>query len=140
MKPKPFSALNHFTVPCATCAPTVVRADGLPTDRGGRVELFRPSNTNVEPNRRRTYSTKRLVRPDSRTRPTRSGEALPEPGTATHPGGSPDETGRPDRRQRRRHPVGRPDDRLQRVEGLQALPGVQDDGLLRRVQPAVLDQ
>jgi len=28
MKPKPFSALNHFTVPCATCAPTFVRADG----------------------------------------------------------------------------------------------------------------
>src|SRR3954454_11649485 len=29
MKPKPFSALNHFTVPSATCAPTF-RACGRP--------------------------------------------------------------------------------------------------------------
>src|ERR1700710_1886696 len=46
MKPKPFSALNHFTVPCATCAPTFVRT--APLDRGAGVSLFRPSNTNVE--------------------------------------------------------------------------------------------
>src|SRR3712207_9534148 len=89
MKPKPFSALNHFTVPCATCAPTVVRADALPTDRGGRVELFRPSNTNVEPNRGRTYNTKRLVRPDSRTRHTRSGEGVPGTGAAPAAAGHP---------------------------------------------------
>src|SRR3954470_16456966 len=47
MKPKPFSALNHFTVPCATCAPTFVRSDDPPRSRG-RVSLFRPPNTNVE--------------------------------------------------------------------------------------------
>src|SRR5919107_4400679 len=35
MKPKPFSALNHFTVPCATCAPTF-RACGRPPHRPGR--------------------------------------------------------------------------------------------------------
>src|SRR3954454_5085966 len=47
MKPKPFSALNHFTVPCATCSPTFVHSGG-PQVPGGRVVLFRPPNTNVE--------------------------------------------------------------------------------------------
>src|SRR4051794_13024909 len=47
MKPKPFSALNHFTVPCATCSPTFVHSVG-PQVPGGRVVLFRPPNTNVE--------------------------------------------------------------------------------------------
>ena len=36
--------------------------------------------------------------------------------------------------------MGGSDDRLQRIERLQALTGVEDDGLLGRVQAAVLDQ
>src|SRR3954469_5027034 len=41
MKPKPFSALNHFTVPCATCAPTF-RATDDPPRSGGRVSALPP--------------------------------------------------------------------------------------------------
>src|SRR3954464_13011815 len=41
MKPKPFSALNHFTVPSATCAPTFVRADD-PASGGGTGLLALP--------------------------------------------------------------------------------------------------
>src|SRR3954470_24853353 len=47
MKPKPFSALNHFTVPCATCYTTFVHSVA-PQVPEGRVVLFRPPNTNVE--------------------------------------------------------------------------------------------
>src|SRR3954447_20902272 len=47
MKPKPFSALNHFTVPCATCAPTF-RATDDPSRSGGRVSALPPVRTNVE--------------------------------------------------------------------------------------------
>src|SRR4051812_44147880 len=47
MKPKPFSALNHFTVPCATCAPTF-RATDEPSRSGGRGLALPPVNTNVE--------------------------------------------------------------------------------------------
>src|SRR3954452_6326536 len=47
MKPKPFSALNHFTVPCATCAPTF-RACGRPLLTGEPGLALRPSDTNVE--------------------------------------------------------------------------------------------
>src|SRR3954466_15607488 len=46
MKPKPFSALNHFTVPSATCAPTFVRADD-PSRSRGRGLALPPANTNV---------------------------------------------------------------------------------------------
>src|SRR6185312_9444879 len=41
MQPKPFSALNHFTVPCATCAPTF-RACGRPLLCGGTGLLALP--------------------------------------------------------------------------------------------------
>src|SRR3954453_21949550 len=41
MKPKPFSALNHFTVPCATCAPTF-RATDDPSRSEGRVSALPP--------------------------------------------------------------------------------------------------
>src|SRR3954471_23024914 len=47
MKPKPFSALNHFTVPCATCAPTF-RACGRPLLTGEPGLALRPSDTNAE--------------------------------------------------------------------------------------------
>src|ERR1700712_1410595 len=47
MKPKPFSALNHFTVPCATCAPAFMSADS-PLEPANRVAVFRPYDTNVE--------------------------------------------------------------------------------------------
>src|SRR3954451_9067498 len=39
MKPKPFSGLNHFTVPCATCAPTF-RAFGRAPPRAGGTGLL----------------------------------------------------------------------------------------------------
>src|SRR5690242_17651345 len=145
MKPKPFSALNHFTVPCATCAPTFRAADGPTAAEGPGYSLFRPYNTNVELEPRRTVQHR--VRGGS----TSTHDSSPVPvswrfirARRPHPtpreGPSRDETRLPGRPQRRLHPVRGTDHGLQRVEGLQALPGVEDDGLLGRVEPPVLDQ
>src|SRR3712207_1382080 len=43
MKPKPFSALNHFTVPCATCAPTFRACGRPPLIRQDRVLALPPA-------------------------------------------------------------------------------------------------
>src|SRR6476660_3413295 len=125
MKPKPFSALNHFTVPCATCAPAFVRRTTLPDRRAGFL-LFRPSNTNVELNRAERYNKK----------PGKTGlqaESIPRRVSA-------DQARSPRGLERGVDAVGRADHRLQRIEGLKALPRVQDDGLLGLVQSPVLDQ
>src|SRR5919112_1414580 len=104
MKPKPFSALNHFTVPCATCAPTF-RAGGPPTAGDGARSRSSARRTRTwKSNRARPYRTERV-------------------GTATPRTGN---TGTDER-----------DDGLQRVQRLEPLTGVQDDGPLRRVEPAV---
>jgi hypothetical protein len=58
MKPKPFSALNHFTVPCATCAPAFVRSGRSFSIGEPGYSLFRPSNTNVELEPRETVHEK----------------------------------------------------------------------------------
>src|SRR3954452_4889901 len=62
MKPKPFSALNHFTVPCATCAPTF-RATDDPSRSGGRVSALPPVRT-------RTWNANRAERYDKKARNT----------------------------------------------------------------------
>src|SRR3954464_6714984 len=108
MKPKPFSALNHFTVPCATCAPTFVRADD-PARSRGRVSLFRPSNTNVELEPRGTVQE--LV--SQVMGPSRVSSPHVVPGVA--PGVSGDETGLAQRLQRGLYAVGGADDGQQRV-------------------------
>src|SRR4051812_26005477 len=132
MKPKPFSALNHFTLPCATCAPTFVRRT-TPLDRGAGSEALPPveHERGTRTARKATTRTPAIHRIHAESR--RSGDRSSRPTSA-------DETGRPRRLQRRVHPVGGPDDRLERVEGLQPLAGVEDDGLLRGVKPAVLDE
>src|SRR5690349_3907845 len=142
MKPKPFSALNHFTVPCATCAPTLVRADGPSDAAEPGYSLFRPRTRTWNSNRARGYSTGCVERATPRTFQTgqvRTGTGVwdhPTPGRRS----SPDEARSPDRPQRGLHPVGGADDGQQRVEGLQPLAGVEDDGLPGRVQQSVLDQ
>src|SRR4051812_10062861 len=114
MKPKPFSALNHFTVPCATCAPTF-RATDDPSGSGGRVSALPPVNTNVELEprgkvqqespeyRQSTQNRYRVLRGRHPVRST--------PGRC-----SGDEAGLARRLQRWAHAVRGSDDRLQRVE------------------------
>src|SRR3712207_2931475 len=60
MKPKPFSALNHFTVPCATCAPTFVRADG-PVIRGPGTALPPAGHVRGTDDRARRYNRDDVV-------------------------------------------------------------------------------
>src|SRR3712207_4970040 len=130
MKPKPFSALNHFTVPCATCAPTF-RACGRSLWIGGPRSRSSARRTRTwNSNRARRYMRVARVTPTPRSADARMWGGLPHP-----PGKDPtlrlrDESRRPDRAQRGLHAVGRPDHRLERVEGLEALPRVEDDGLL----------
>src|SRR3954447_10129074 len=104
MKPKPFSALNHFTVPCATCAPTFMRRT-TPLDRGAGVSLFRPSNTNVELEPRGRYNKKAR-----KTGPPRRIDTGPR-SAASRPVALADEAGCPDRLQRRLDAVRRAHDR-----------------------------
>src|SRR4051812_5076848 len=118
MKPKPFSALNHFTVPCATCAPTFMRRT-TPLDRGAGFLLFRPSE--------RTWNSNRAERYNKKARKTGTPRGID---TGPCPEVSADQTGFARRLQRRAHAVRGSDDRLQRVQRLQALTGVEDDGLL----------
>src|SRR3954449_13236143 len=141
MKPKPFSALNHFTVPCATCAPTF-RACGRPTAADGARSRSSARRTRTwNSNRARRYNRKALVTALRRRTVTRIRGRLRHPaGRMTRPYASADEPRGPHRPQRRLHPMCGADDRRERVEGLQTFPGVEDDGLLRRVQPAVTDQ
>src|SRR3954453_9744481 len=133
MKPKPFSALNPFTVPCATCAPTF-RATDDPPRSGGRV--FRSSAR-----RTRTWNSNRAERYNKNAGKTgipRGIDTGPSPGPVTPDLG--DEAGLARRLQRWAHPVRGPDDGLERIERLQALTGVEDDGLLVPVQATVLHQ
>src|SRR3954452_1205966 len=124
MKPKPFSALNHFTVPCATCAPTIVRADD-PSESGDRVTRSSARRTRTwNSNRARTYPTQRVQSATPRTGHTDTDDLG-------------DEACRAHRLQGRLHPVGGAHDRRQRVQGLESLAGVEDDGLLRSVEPPV---
>src|ERR671921_2741426 len=99
MKPKPFSALNHFTVPCATCAPTF-RACGRPLWFGGPgYSLFRPPNTNVELEPREN-----VPHAERSGRHSATGNTGPDDGPDLEaPGGSGDQAGCPHRLQRRLH-------------------------------------
>src|SRR5437764_8158902 len=91
MKPKPFSALNHFTVPCATGAPTFVRADGPAQVVGPGYSLFRPRTRTWNSNRARGYNTECEERATPRTFPTGRVEPGPgsdsrlRPASGTHP-------------------------------------------------------
>src|ERR1700709_1189434 len=108
MKPKPFSALNHFTVPCATCAPTFRACGRPPWTWGPGYSLFRPSNTNVELEPRETVQGEQP--PEQWVRagliPARDRASAPRPGGRTYRTPLADEPRRPDRLQRRVHPVG----------------------------------
>src|SRR5437660_9791920 len=101
MKPKPFSALNHFTVPCATGAPTFVRADGPAHVVGPGYSLFRPRTRTWNSNRARGYNTGCEERATPRTFPP-GGSGRTRVGNDLTPGpwSSPDETRGPDRAQR----------------------------------------
>src|SRR3954454_22013194 len=130
MKPKPFSALNHFTVPCATCAPTFVRAVNPPASEGSGLAL--PPVGHERGTRTARNGTARIAAGHgSATCPiTRCGNDYD----------SADQARFPDRAERRLHPVGGGDDGGDRLQGLEALAGVEDDGLLGRVEPAVLHE
>src|SRR5918912_1227114 len=138
MKPKPFSALNHFTVPCATCAPTF-RACGRSPLRGGTGSSSSARRTRTwNSNRAKPYSREALLAAIPCRTVTRIRSRLDlRIRRHTGPYASGDQPRRPDRPQRGLHAVGRADDALERVEGLQPLAGVEDDGLLRRIEPAV---
>src|SRR3954468_19908911 len=101
MKPKPFSALNHFTVPCATCAPTF-RATDDPSRSGGRVSALPPVGHERGTRTARKGTTRRpeiqVIHAESI--PGRALVLLDEPGG-------------PCRLQRRLDAVRRSDDRLQ---------------------------
>src|SRR4051794_33719529 len=132
MKPKPFSALNHFTVPCATCAPTFsydgrrlfAEEPGLalpPVDHERGTRTARKVQQEGPENRTSTQNRYRI-----RTLLPWSGEHVPvhEPPRAGKERGQrvlADEAGRPDRLQRRLDAVRRAHHRLQRVEGLEPL-------------------
>src|SRR3954451_19032630 len=129
MKPKPFSALNHFTVPCATCAPTFSR-DGRPLLIGGPgfCSSARQNERGTRPARKGT--TRKPGKQVLQAEPICTFcDVVPRSGD-----GLSDEAGLPSRLERRADAVGGSDDRLQRVEGLQALAGVEDDGLLVLVE------
>src|SRR3954451_18994090 len=148
MKPKPFSALNHFTVPWATCSPTF-RACGRPHVSWGRGLALPPAEhargtrtardgTSGEGCREYIHAAQT---PDRDVSVTQSGDRPdPTPGPAGPGSRLTDQTGRADRLQRGLHVVRGADDRLQRGEGLEALSRVEDDGLLRGVEPPVADQ
>src|SRR3712207_4140353 len=102
MKPKPFSALNHFTVPCATCAPTF-RACGRPSSIGGPgYSLFRPSDTNVELEPRENVPHRMRSDGDSTHGDTRTDDVLPHPASGDETGcpGGPQQIGRASCRER----------------------------------------
>src|SRR6478735_134293 len=115
MKPKPFSALNHFTVPGATCAPTF-RATDDPSRSGGRV--FRSSARQNERGTRtaRKGTTRKPGKQVLHAESTSTFcELVPRSGD-DRPPDSADETRLARGLQRRAHPVRGTDDRLQRVE------------------------
>src|SRR3954453_9612187 len=124
---------------CHVRSHVVLRADDPPAVEGPGLALPPVRSRAWNSNRARTYST------EWRWSSSSTQDRCRCPGGCRPPGGpvvldatpSADEPRSPHRLQRRVDAVGEADDGLQRVEGLQALPGVEDDGLLRRVEPAV---
>src|SRR5215212_11052430 len=114
MKPKPFSALNHFTrCPVPRVLPRFVRTDD-PPDVGAGFLALPPVRTRAwNSNRAEPYSTEAARTAAPRMAHARSrGISLPRMTGHAHRTPSADEPRGPHRLQRGLHAVGEADDRL----------------------------